>query len=127
MISKKSRTEIHPESFDLLNSVLIYGIGNAEELDELEKRVYYYPIPIHSTFKRTKFTVLWYLHVSTVQLSDLLEILRPMLQDLHFFFIDFPKAKIFYPVHTSFDEEKKEWKANEEYLVFDVIKEIEEI
>ncbi len=120
------RTEIHPESFDLINPVLIYGIGNQEELDDLEKRLHHYPIPIYSTFKRTKHSLLWYLHISTVQLSDLLDKLRPMLQDLKFFFIDFPRSKSFFPEYSSFDEQKKAWNVSENYVISDVVNEIEE-
>ncbi|MHA1612925.1 MAG: winged helix-turn-helix transcriptional regulator [Promethearchaeota archaeon] len=120
------RTEIHPESFDLLNPVLLHGIGKQEELDDLEKLVYHYPIPIHSTFKRTKLSVLWYLHISTVQLSDLMEKLRPKLQDLKFFFIDFPRSDTWLPEPTSFIEETKEWNVSEDYLISDVIKEMGE-
>ncbi|MHA1521051.1 MAG: winged helix-turn-helix transcriptional regulator [Promethearchaeota archaeon] len=119
------RTEIHPESFDLLNPVLIYGIGNQDELADLEKRVHHYPIPIQSTFKRTKHSMFWYLNISTFSLSDLLEKLRPMLQDLKFFFIDTPKSKTYFPEPSSFDEKIKAWNVSESYLISDVINEIE--
>ncbi|MHA1673436.1 MAG: helix-turn-helix transcriptional regulator [Promethearchaeota archaeon] len=121
------RTEIHPESFDLLSPILIYGISSQAELDDLEKRIHHYPVPMHSTFKRTKHSMFWYLHISTYSLSDLLEKLRPILQDLKFFFIDTPKSDTFYPEYSSFDEHKKEWKVSENYLITDVVNEIEKI
>ena len=122
---KDYRAEIHSETFDLLFSILIFGYGDKLKLEEIRKRIISKPIPYYSTVKIDDYKIFWYLHISLVNLSDLLEYFRPLLHNLQFFYIDFPKSKTFLPDYTTYDEEKKEWVQNDDFLIYDVLKKLE--
>ena len=122
---KYYRAEIHSETFDLLVSVLIFGYGNKSKLEEFRKRIIANPIPYKSTVKIDDYKIFWYLHISLVNLSDLLEYFQPLLHNLQFYYIDSPKSKTFLPDYTTYDEKKKEWLQNDDFLIYDVLKKIE--
>ncbi len=118
------RAEIHPEALDITIPVLMWGRGDLDSISNLTARLKQFPIPFHSTFKYQKTLVFWYLHISNIQLAELLLYLRPMLSELHFFFIDQSHSEIFLLEISNYDEAKKDWIKTDKFQIQDVLAKI---
>ncbi|WP_371805437.1 winged helix-turn-helix transcriptional regulator [Candidatus Lokiarchaeum ossiferum] len=118
------RAEIHPETLDILTPVLLWGRGEQEEILKLAVKIKHFPIPFISTFKYNKTLVYWYLHLSTFQLAELLLNLRPILSEIHFFFIDFPHSEKFSLETSNFNENQHDWIQTDQFIIYDVLEKI---
>lgn len=118
------RAEIHPETIDILNSVLLWGRGEPDQIQNIADKLNINAIPFHSTLKHYKTFIYWYIHISTVQLSELLLSLRPLLSELHFFFIDFPHSKTYLLETDNFDEKTKKWIQTDQFQIYNVLDKI---
>ncbi|WP_457556547.1 hypothetical protein [Candidatus Harpocratesius sp.] len=118
------KVQIDPKLFDIVNTVLIWGYGPEEELKLIHHRTILHPIPFYSVFNYEKFTIYWYLHLPTHQLSDLLHILQEKLYELHFVYVDYPKAEVFSFDPDGFNEDLHEWNQSVDFIVHDVLKKI---
>lgn len=122
---KGFRAEIKSESFDLLNTVLIVGYGESDFINEIRQRILDNPIPYYSTLKTDNYKIFWYIHISNKNLSDLLNLIRPFLHNLQFYYIDRHKSETFLLDPMIYDEKNKKWLDNENFLIYDVLKKLE--
>ncbi|MBN1330855.1 MAG: hypothetical protein JXA54_15385 [Candidatus Heimdallarchaeota archaeon] len=122
---KDYRVYLTPTIFDLYSTVLIWGSANKDILQDLESRIIQKPIPFSSTFKTKGENLFWYLHLPPSHLSNLLFNLRKKLIDMRFNYIDYNRATSFLPWPPTFDETKKDWKIDRDFLITDVIKELD--
>jgi len=116
------RTYIYPKNFDILNTFLIWGYGNEEELQKIKTLMEIHPIPFLSTLKIDGYKLYWYLHLSTSQMSDLLYYLRPKLPELHLNYIDSPRTQTYLLNADAWDEKKQEWIVDEDFYINQVLK-----
>ncbi|MHA1887206.1 MAG: hypothetical protein ACTSX0_04215 [Promethearchaeota archaeon] len=120
------KVQIDPHLFDVVNTVLIWGYGPEKFLKSITIRLENHPIPFYSVFNIEKFTIYWYLHLPTHQLSDLLHILQENLYELHFMYVDYPKSNVFSLDPDAFDEKKHDWKKSSEFVIYDLLKKVED-
>jgi len=115
------RVQINGRLFDLVNTILIWGHGSEEELRRIQRRIESHPIPFISTFKIENFTMYWYIHLPTYHLSELLYNLRIILDEIHFFYVDYPRAKSYSLDPKAWVESKHEWNTKKDYFCGKVI------
>ena len=115
------RTYINPINFDVLNTFLIWGYGDEEELQKIKTRMEIHPIPFLSTLKIDGYKLYWYLHLPTSQMSDLLHYLRPKLPELHLNYIDSPRTQTYLLNADAWDEKKQEWIVDEDFYINQVL------
>ena len=113
--------QINPHIFDVANTVLIWGYGPVEEITKIYLRMNSHPIPFYSTLKCEKSTFLWYIHLPTQQLSDLLHILQKVLYEINLSFVDYPQSVVYSLDAEMFNEKIHEWDKNPDTLTDQVI------
>ncbi len=120
---KSYRLYLNSRSFDIVNTLLIWGYGDPKKLEQLRLRNTISPIPFQSTFKADQYKFYWYLQLPTGLVSDLLYQLekQDVVQELHYLFVDHFRSEWWYPDEDTFDEDKKDWKRDSTYLVDNVI------
>ncbi|MFX0094432.1 MAG: hypothetical protein ACFFBD_22030, partial [Candidatus Hodarchaeota archaeon] len=111
------RVFLDPQTFDLYNTVFFWGTGIKNELEKLRNRMIISPIPFTSTFKVKENQLFWYLHLPTAHLSDLLHRLRPILTDLRFNFVDFPRSETYTPYFPTFNDQQSDWHTDQGFMV----------
>lgn len=121
------RVQIDVRIFDLLNTVLIWGYGDPDKIDHIEKRLKNHPIPFVSTFKKEQYLLYWYLHIPTFHLSELLFQLRQFMDEINFFYIDYPRAQTFSLETDAYDESIKDWRRDKAFFIDDVLQALEKI
>ena len=119
------KVQINPHLFDIVNTVLIWGYGPEQELKLLNQKVKTSPAPFYSVFNSEKFTLYWYIHLPTHQLSDLLHILQDKLYELHFMYVDYPKAQVYSLDPDAFDETTHDWIQSKDFVVDDVLSKVD--
>ena len=115
------RTYLHPKNFDILNTFLIWGYGDEEELQKIKTRMELDPIPFISTLRIENFKLFWYLHLPTTHMSDLLCYLRPKLQEIHLNYIDSPRTQTYLLNVNAWDEKKQNWITDEDFCINQVL------
>ena len=110
-----NRVFINPKNFDILNTFLIWGYGDEEELQRIKTQMEIHPIPFISNLKIDGFKLFWYLHLPTSQMSALLFYLRPRLQELHLNYIDSPRTQTYLLNADAWDEKKQKWRIDEDF------------
>ena len=121
------RAFLHPKHFDILNSFLIWGYGDEEELQEIKTRMELNPIPFLSTLRIENFKIFWYLHLPTTHMSDLLFYLRPKLAELHFNYIDSPRTQTYLLNADAWDEKMQNWITDEDFCVNQVLESLKSV
>ncbi|MHA1721305.1 MAG: winged helix-turn-helix domain-containing protein [Promethearchaeota archaeon] len=116
-----NRAFLYPKHFDILNTFLIWGYGDEEELQKIKSRMELNPIPFNSTLRIESYKIFWYLHLPTTHMSDLLFYLRPKLVELHLNYIDAPRTKTYLLNTEAWDEKKHAWKIDEDYCINQVL------
>ena len=115
------RVFINPRSFDILSPFLIWGYGNNETIEKIKLLMEESPIPFTSVLKIKGMLIYWYLHLPTSLMSDLLNLLRPIISELHFNYVDYPRSHSYLPNTEAWDEKAKNWRFDEKYCVTDVL------
>jgi len=115
------RAFLHPKHFDILNTFLIWGYGDEEELQKIKNRMELDPIPFLSTLRIEDFKLFWYLHLPTTQMSDLLYYLRPKLAEFHFNYIDAPRTQTYLLNADAWDEKKQKWRIDDDFCINEVL------
>ncbi|MHA1646703.1 MAG: hypothetical protein ACTSVU_03210 [Promethearchaeota archaeon] len=121
------KVQIDPHLFDIVNTVLIWGYGPEQELKILSQKVKTSPAPFYSVFNSEKFTLYWYIHLPTHQLSDLLHILQDKLYELHFMYVDYPKAQVYSLDPDAFDEKTHDWIQSKDFVIDDVLSKVDKM
>ncbi len=120
------RAYINPKNFDILNTILIWGYGEEEELQKIKSRMELNPIPFISTLKIDGFKLYWYLRLPTSHMSDLLFYLRPRLPELHLNYIDTPRTQTYLLNTDAWDEKKQDWITDEDFCINQVLKSLKQ-
>ncbi|MFX0091179.1 MAG: hypothetical protein ACFFBD_05395, partial [Candidatus Hodarchaeota archaeon] len=115
------RVFLDPHIFDLYSTIVIWGVGNKEELETLENRMRINPIPFSSTLKIANTQLFWYLVLPPTHLSELLFHLRSRLTDLHFNYVDFTRSVTYRLWPPTYDDQLGDWKTSREFLVDSVL------
>jgi len=121
---KDYRVYLTPTIFDLYSTVLIWGSSSEETILDLESRIVRASFPFSSTFKVNKTNFFWYLHLPPSHLANLLFNLRSKLTDMHFNYIDYNRATSYLPWPPTFDENKKDWRTDRDFMIESVLKEL---
>ncbi len=114
------RVQVDTHLFDVVNTVLIWGQGSEEELIKIRQRFETSKIPFISTLKISNYTLYWYIHLPTFHLSELLYQLRLILDEIYFFYVDYPRAQLYSLDSDAWDETTHAWKQSEDYFCNDV-------
>ena len=122
---KDYRVYLTPTVFDLYSTVLIWGSSSEESIQNLESRLIRLSFPFSSTFKVNKINFFWYMHLPPSHLTNLLFNLRSKLTDMHFNYIDYNRATSYLPWPPTFDENKKDWRIDHDFMIDNVLKELE--
>jgi hypothetical protein len=118
---KTHRAFINPINFDILNTFLIWGYGEEEELQRIKTRMDLHPIPFISNLKIDGYKLFWYLHLPTSQMSDILFYLRPRLQELHLNYIDSPRTQTYLLNTDAWDEKNQKWRIDDDFCINQVL------
>ncbi|MHA1672226.1 MAG: winged helix-turn-helix transcriptional regulator [Promethearchaeota archaeon] len=120
------RLQIDPRIFDLVNTVLIWGYGTADNIRQMAQRMQSHPIPFLSYLKAENYSFYWYIHLPTYHMSDLLYFLRPIMDEIHLFYVDYPRAINFTMDTDTYNETTKSWITDPHVLVDEVLSKLQD-
>ncbi|WP_457559405.1 hypothetical protein [Candidatus Harpocratesius sp.] len=116
------RVQIKARTLDIHNPILILGKTNTDFVLRLAKILKTDPLPFTSIYNHTDDTFLWYIHLPSTHLADLLYALRAHLIELKVHIIDYDRSLGFFLYSEAFDEKLKKWKNERAYMVDNILK-----
>jgi DNA-binding Lrp family transcriptional regulator len=105
------------ETFDLYSNVILTARCPNEFGKELQTRIELHPIPFRSTLKVKDDFIFWYLRLPQSHLSSLLNYLQQNVDKLTVSLVDYIQSQVYALWAETFDEEKHQWKTNDEFMM----------
>ncbi|MDF1538512.1 MAG: hypothetical protein P1Q69_06385 [Candidatus Thorarchaeota archaeon] len=113
----RSYVYIDIDAFDLYSNVVLTADSTNGFSTELRRKLLSNPIPFHSTLKATDSYLFWYLRLPPSHLSTLLYYLHERVDNLRVSMIDHEKSKVYGLWSEAFDETKKVWRIDTDFLL----------
>ena len=116
------RVFIDPNAFQLITPVLILGKGDQSKIKELVMRLELDPLPFNTVLKNKKSQFFWYLHLPSIFLTHILNVLQDILTELQFFYIDVGTVRSWGLWHETYDDDSHNWIQTRKFMVDDVLR-----
>lgn len=111
------RVVIAPEPFDVLNNILVIGKSEQSHLEKLVAKTQFRDFPFESTIRIADENLFWFVRLNQHHISPFLNGLFDTLKETKICFLDYEHSYLYNIWPDAFDEDKKEWRADDAFLL----------
>ncbi|MHA1775300.1 MAG: hypothetical protein DRO88_10490 [Promethearchaeia archaeon] len=118
------RVFFHELESDQTNGILIQGYVSPTKIKQLIRRIKNIEIPFTSTFKYNETEIHWFMKLPASKIHTLLPRLLYFVKDMRFYTVDTNSAYVYLLYPETFDEEKRNWRQSEQFMVKNILDEM---